>query len=77
MQASKTSASGIERLMTPVYILFALVYLLLPLRPPTATYLDSVVLDPNVKAAYAKDQWGTSFFKDGMKSIEKMVNSIC
>ena len=76
-QASKTSASGIERPMTPAYISFALVHLLLPSRPPTATYLDSVVLDPNVKAAYAKDRWATNFFKDGMKSLEKVVSSIC
>ena len=43
----------------------------------TATYLDLVVLDPNVKAAYAKDRWATNFFKDGMKSLEKVVSSIC
>ena len=35
-----------------------------------------VVLDPNVKAAYAQNRWAFHFFKEGMRSLEKVVCDI-
>ena len=35
-----------------------------------------VVLDPNVKAAYAQNRWAPCFFKEGMRSLEKVVRGI-
>jgi hypothetical protein len=35
-----------------------------------------VVLDPNVKAAYAQNRWAARFFKEGMRSLEKVVRDI-
>ena len=34
-----------------------------------------LVLDPNVKSAYAKDRWATNFFKAGMKLLEGVVST--
>jgi hypothetical protein len=35
-----------------------------------------LVLDPNVKDAYAENRWAPNFFKDGMTSLEKVVSCL-
>lgn len=35
--------------------------------------MNYLVLDPNLKDAYAKAKWAPNFFKKGMKSLQKLV----
>jgi hypothetical protein len=35
-----------------------------------------LVLDPNVKDAYAENRWAPNFLKDGMTSLEKVVSCL-
>jgi len=40
------------------------------------TNILHLVLDPNVKDAYAENRWAPNFFKDGMTSLEKVVSCL-
>jgi hypothetical protein len=61
--------------MTQMHILCALVLdFFMPLILLMLNYI--VVLDPNVKAAYAQNRWASHFFKEGMRSLEKVVPDI-
>ncbi|KAF7973876.1 hypothetical protein HWV62_14098 [Athelia sp. TMB] len=35
---------------------------------------NDLVLDPNIKDAYAKSKWAPNFFKKGMKSLQALFN---
>jgi len=46
----------------------------LELYDDTDAYFICLILDPNVKDAYAKSKWAPRFFRDGMKAFEKVFD---
>jgi hypothetical protein len=58
-----------------MHILSASVSLLIPVIFNDLCSPIYIVLDPNVKNAYALDKWDTDVYVEGMSQLEKVVSN--
>jgi len=67
------SISGTIRLMIPMHTSSALVRISWHLCEISKSYFKALVLDPNVKLAYAEDKWDCEAREDGVACLEATV----